>query len=59
MRFARAAVTSGLLACTAVDTTTASAPAMFSALCCTTTFAPSLASRRVAALSARSEPLTS
>ena len=58
MRFARAAVTSGLPACTAVETTTASAPSAFSGLWPTITFAPSLARRRVAAFSDRSEPLT-
>ena len=43
---------------TAVETTTASAPAMFGAACPIATLTPRLASRRVAALAARSEPET-
>ena len=49
MRRARAAITSGLSSFTAVDTTTTSAPAMFSARCPIATRAPSPARRRVAA----------
>ena len=59
MRLARAAATSGLSPFTAVDTTTASAPSMLPLSCLTMIFAPRLARRRVAAFSARSEPLTS
>jgi hypothetical protein len=55
---ARAAATSGLSSLTAVDTTTASAPLMFAAACPTFTSTPRPASRRVVALSAKSEPLT-
>ena len=58
MRFAWAAMTSKLSGFTAEDTTTASAEAMLSALWPSTTFAPRSASRSVAALDARSEPLT-
>ena len=58
MPCARAATTSGLSVATAVDTTTASAPAMFAAACPSVIAAPSRASRRVTALSARSEPDT-
>ena len=57
-RRARAAMTSGLLAETAVETTTASAPLMFSAAWPCATTAPSCARRRVVALLAVSEPLT-
>jgi hypothetical protein len=57
-RRCRAAMTSGLSARTALDTTTASAPSMFCAACASATRAPSSFSRRVAAFSARSEPLT-
>ena len=57
-RRARAARTSGLLCDTAVDTTTASAPAMCSAAWPSETLAPSCVSRRVAALLATSDPLT-
>ena len=54
----RAASTSGLFGCTAVEVTTASAPSTFSAAwpCCT--LAPNCASRRVAALLPRSDPDT-
>ena len=58
MRFACAAATSTLCGGTAVETTTASASATLSALCPSVTFAPSVASRSVAAFAARSEPLT-
>ncbi len=55
----RAATTSGLSAATAVDTTTASAFAMLlRAMADARPCAPSCARRRVAALSARSEPDT-
>ncbi len=58
MRLDCAATTSTLSGVTAEDTTTASADAMLSALCPSTTFTPRPASRAVAALAARSEPLT-
>ncbi len=58
MRRLRAASTSGLSDCTAVETTTASAPPTLSAPCPMVTFAPSFSSRWVAAFAARSEPLT-
>ena len=58
MRLARAAITSGLLLPTAVDTTTTSASARCSAACPMCTAAPRPARRRVAALAPRSEPLT-
>ena len=54
----RAARTSGLSAATAVDTTTASAFAMLAAEWPSAIVAPRRARRRVAALSARSEPDT-
>ncbi len=56
---ARAATTSGLSSFTALDTTTASAAAMFSAAWPCTTLAPSFFRRCVTALSFKSEPLTS
>ena len=56
--FARAATTSGLSSLTALDTTTASAPAMCSSAWPRWILAPSCRSRRVAGVSARSEPLT-
>ncbi len=58
MPFSRAATTSGLSAATAVDTTTASAPAMFAAAWPIVTAMPRPASRRVTAPAARSEPDT-
>src|SRR5574343_923904 len=54
----RAATTSGLSALTAVDTTSASAPAMFSAAWPIMTLTPSPSRRRVVALAAISEPVT-
>ena len=54
----RAATTSGLSALTAVETTTASAPATFSAAWPIITLTPFAFRRRVVALAARSEPLT-
>ena len=56
-RAARAACTSGLEFDTAVDTTTALAPATFCGACPSTTVAPNEARRSVAAFCARSEPL--
>ncbi len=58
MRRARAARTSGLSPFTAVDVTTASAPAMFSAAWPMATRTPSAARRCVTAPSLWSEPLT-
>jgi hypothetical protein len=58
MRLSRAASTSGLSACTAEDTTTASAPFTCSLEWRVFTLTPSAARRRVAAFSAMSEPLT-
>ena len=57
-RLARAAMTSGLSPFTAVDVTTASAPAMCAASWPIATLMPSAASRRVVALSVWSEPDT-
>ncbi len=57
MRRARAAVTSGLSPRTAVEVTMQSAVATLAASWPRTTVAPSSTSRRVAALSAVSEPL--
>ena len=57
-RRARAARTSGLSPRTALETTTASAPSMLPAACSSDTPTPSSRRRRVAALSARSDPLT-
>ncbi len=58
IRRARAAITSGLSPRTAVDVTTASAPAICAGEWPSDTVAPSRASRRVALFSAVSEPLT-
>jgi hypothetical protein len=58
MRAARAASTSGLSAFTAVEVTTACAPAICGAAWPMKTCTPSDARRRVASLSAASEPLT-
>jgi hypothetical protein len=55
---ARAASTSGLSACTAVEVTTASAPSMWAASWPTWVVMPRPARRRSVALSARSEPET-
>ena len=55
---ARAAATSGLSGRTALDTTTTSAWATFSAACPMPIRAPSPTSRRVTSLSRRSDPLT-
>ena len=57
-RAARAAITSGLSPFTAVEVTTASAPAMCAASWPTKTRMPSVASRRSVALSLWSEPET-
>ncbi len=54
----RAATTSGLSDCTAVEVTTASAPSMFAAAWPTWVAMPRPASRRSVALSDRSEPET-
>src|SRR5574343_996970 len=54
----RAAITSGLSALTAVEMTTASAPAAFSAAWPIITLPPSPSSRRVVAMAAISEPVT-
>ena len=58
MRRARAAMTSGLSLRTAVEVTTASAPSICSVAWPSETLAPSRDNRRVALLSAASEPLT-
>ena len=58
MRCSRAAITSGLSACTAEDTTTASAPLICSFECFVFTVTPRVVRRRVTEFSARSEPLT-
>jgi hypothetical protein len=57
MRRARAAMISGLSPATAADTTTASAPVMFSAAWPSAIAAPNCASRWVVALATASEPL--
>ncbi len=57
MRFSRAASTSGLSDCTAVEVTTASAPSMCAAAWPTKVPMPRPASRRSVALSDRSEPV--
>ena len=59
MRWLRASINSGLSSRIALDTTTQSVPSTLAAECPWTTRAPSRASRRVAALSAASEPDTS
>jgi hypothetical protein len=56
MRFSRAASTSGLSACTAVEVTTASTVLRLSAAWPTKVLMPSPARRRSVALSDRSEP---
>ncbi len=56
--FSRAASTSGLSACTAVEVTTASAPMTLAAACPTMVVMPSPARRLSVALSDRSEPDT-
>ena len=58
MRCARAAISSGLSRLIAVDTTTTSAPATFSALCPTLTVMPFSRRRATLALSEASEPCT-
>ena len=55
---ARAAITSGLSSLTAVEMTTASAPAIFASAWPMVTRTPSPSRRRVVALAAMSEPLT-